>query len=75
MLAGLPDGVIRAKGIVRLTDSPETRRVVQLVGKRWEITPAGPWNDQDVSRLVFIGLPGSIDRDGLQARFPEMTQV
>ncbi len=75
VLNTLPNEVIRAKGIVRLKDSPETRSVFQLVGKRWEITPRGAWTEGELSRLVFIGFPGSIDREELRARFPGMTQV
>ncbi|MFM9108498.1 MAG: CobW family GTP-binding protein [Chloroflexota bacterium] len=70
-LAGsLPDGVIRAKGSLRLAESPETRQVFQLVGKRWEIDPAGAWNPGEASRLVFIGLPGSIERGASLAALP-----
>jgi G3E family GTPase len=74
-IAALPDGVIRAKGILRLAESPDTRSVFQLVGKRWEIDPAGDWNPDESSRLVFIGLPGSIDRDAILSALPGMTSA
>jgi G3E family GTPase len=75
LAASLPDGVIRAKGILRLAESPDTRSVFQLVGRRWEIDPAGDWTPEDSSRLVFIGLPGSIDRDAILSALPGMTSA
>ncbi len=73
LISSLPDGVIRAKGILRLAESPDTRSVVHLVGKRWEIDPAGAWHPGESSRLVFIGLPGSIDRAAILAALPGMS--
>ncbi len=48
--------VLRGKGIVRLRDCPDRRSVVHLVGKRVDITDAGPWSDTDDSQLVLLGL-------------------
>jgi len=58
--------VLRGKGIVRLRDCPDRRSVVHLVGKRVDITDAGPWSDTDDSQLVLLGLRpvlGSLERE------------
>ena len=61
-IAALPDGVLRAKGIVWLTDDPNRQTIFQLVGKRWSLKSGGAWDGrQPGTELVFIGLPGSID--------------
>ena len=60
----LPDGVLRAKGFVRLADDPERAYILQLVGRRWQLAPGEPWDARTpVTRLVVIGLPGSIDEE------------
>lgn len=65
----LPDGIIRAKGVLYLAEEPGQRFVFQLVGKRWSLKPGGDWAGCDPrSQLVMIGLPGSIDPDWLQRR-------
>lgn len=66
--AGLPEGIIRGKGILRLREAPERRTVFQLVGRRWSLKPDEPWGgEQPRTQLVLIGLPGSIDEDLLEA--------
>jgi G3E family GTPase len=60
LVSGLPAGVLRAKGFVHLAEDPEHRYLLQLVGKRWQLTSGEPWGDAPPeTRLVFIGLPGS----------------
>jgi G3E family GTPase len=48
--------VLRGKGIVRFRDSADRRSVVHQVGKRIDITDAGPWSDTDESQLVLLGV-------------------
>jgi G3E family GTPase len=57
VLAMLRDaaGVLRAKGIVRFADAPDRRSVVHLVGRRLDVSDAGPWSDGVASRLVLLG--------------------
>jgi G3E family GTPase len=57
VLAMLRDaaGVLRAKGIVRFADAPDRRSVVHLVGRRLDVSDAGPWSDGIASRLVLLG--------------------
>jgi G3E family GTPase len=68
----LSEGIIRAKGVLYLRENPGQRTIFQLVGKRWSLRPGGDWGDlQPDSRLVMIGLPGSLDA----GRLEEMLQA
>lgn len=42
-LRDLPEEIVRAKGIVRFTDSPHVRSIVQLVGPRIAVSDSGEW--------------------------------
>lgn len=67
-LDGLPGGVLRAKGLLYLRSDPERRSILQLVGNRSMITAGEPWGKQQPeTKLVFIGLPGSIDEERFKA--------
>lgn len=57
----LPTGAVRAKGVLRLREAPDRRTVLQVVGRRFELVDAGPWQPGDTAgQLVVIGLPGSL---------------
>ncbi|MDQ3723778.1 MAG: GTP-binding protein [Actinomycetota bacterium] len=72
-LKALPDGIVRAKGLLHLLEDLERRYVLQLVGRRYSIEADRPWGDATpASQLVVIGLPGSVDVDGLTARFERL---
>ena len=60
-LTALPPGVVRAKGIVRLAGDVTTSYVLQRVGRRTSLLPISAAADAGDSRLVVIGVPGSID--------------
>ncbi len=64
----LPPAIYRAKGIVELADDAR-RVIVQVVGKRVELTRDEPWGDGEVrvSKLVAIGRAGDFDPDALTA--------
>ncbi len=66
-LEALPDGVVRAKGLLALREDPARRYVLQLVGRRYSIEADRAWGDGEapVTQLVVIGLPGSVDPDRL----------
>ena len=64
-LRNLPAGILRAKGVVRPTDG-EGRIVVQLVGKRLEVTRE-PAPAPAESSLVAIGRRGGFDPGALDA--------
>ena len=67
LLDWLPDGVLRAKGFVQLVEDPARRHLLQLVGKRRQLTAGNPWGETEPeTRLVFIGLPGSIQTADIQ---------
>jgi G3E family GTPase len=72
-LPGLPEGVVRAKGILHLREDPSQRYLLQLVGRRYTIAAQRPWGDEPpASRLVVIGLPGSVDALRLDATFADL---
>lgn len=52
----LPKGVLRAKGVIYLSDDPASRYVVQMSGKkRIEVENAGPWISTPKTQFVVIG--------------------
>jgi G3E family GTPase len=68
----LPETVLRGKGFLNLARSPDRRTVFQRVGHRWLMNEGEPWGAlTPVTRLVFIGPRGTLDRaeltDGLRA--------
>ncbi len=70
--AGLPESVIRAKGILYLADTPERRTVFQLVGQRRSMTPGDEWGQaKPETRLVLIGLKNQIDQTAISRTFEE----
>jgi G3E family GTPase len=67
LLAMLRDAkdVLRAKGIVRFADTPQTRSIVHMVGRRIDVIEDGPWTETG-SRLVMLGpkpVLGSLQRE------------
>ncbi len=45
-LEALPDGIVRAKGILQLREDLANRYLLQLVGRRYSIAAIGPWGDE-----------------------------
>ena len=74
-ISALPDGVLRVKGVLHLRDDPSHRYIVQLVGRRGSIERDRPWSDAETpsSRLVMIGLPGSIATERLDAEMARLS--
>lgn len=73
-LKGLPDGIVRAKGLLHLREDPASRYVLQVVGRRFSVTADRPWGaDAPGSQLVVIGLPGSVDAGALDATLAGLT--
>ncbi len=67
-LAALSPSVYRAKGFVCLDDAPGERYLLQLVGPRFSLEPAGGWGlEAPLSSLVFIGAPGAFAEASLPA--------
>jgi G3E family GTPase len=56
-LRTLPPSVFRVKGWARLAHDPEQAYVVQVVGRRVELAPWGPWAERPRrTRLVCVGV-------------------
>jgi G3E family GTPase len=75
-LSSLPQGVVRAKGILRATATPDRRTVVQLVGRRLETSDGGPWSGESVSTLVLLAsrdpsVPDDLGRTAATVLGPE----
>lgn len=50
--------------------------MLQLVGRRYGIEPHRPWGDDEpCSRIVVIGLPGSVDERELDATMLDLSQA
>ena len=62
-LAALPPGVVRAKGILRLAEDTTGDYLLQKVGRRTSLLPlmTAPAAADAGTRLVVIGVPGSVD--------------
>lgn len=54
MLTETSTDVLRAKGIVRFSDSPDRRSIVHMVGRRIDVSEDGPWRGDAESRLVLL---------------------
>lgn len=65
ILDNLPASVVRAKGILRLQHSPQTRTVVQYSAGQLSITAEGAWRNPEQSEIVFITSRGSAATDDL----------
>ncbi len=57
LTGGLTARFVRAKGHVALADDAGVRHLYQQVGRRWSLTPAGPWGElPPTTRIVTIAL-------------------
>lgn len=66
----LPLTIFRSKGFVYLKEAPERKAIVHIVGKRAQLTFAGPWGETTPNtRLVFIGTQGGVNAEKLQLLF------
>jgi G3E family GTPase len=66
----LPGTVYRAKGVVYTTDAPQRRAVLQVVGRRVDISLQDEWGERAPrTQLVVIGAAGSIDANLLEKTF------
>jgi len=66
-LDALPSWLLRAKGTVYSGADPARRYILQLVGRRWTLTPGPAWGDEaPATTLVMIGLKASFEEDVLR---------
>ena len=69
-LRKLPGTVYRAKGFVYTTDAPKRRAVLQLVGRRVDISLQEEWGQRPPrTQIVAIGAAGGIDAGLLERTF------
>ncbi|HZD30878.1 MAG TPA: GTP-binding protein [Candidatus Angelobacter sp.] len=68
----LPASIYRCKGVVHSSDEPSRRAVLQVVGKRVDISLADDWGDRTPrTQIVAIGSPDGLDSSALQAKFEQ----
>ena len=68
--AKLPADIYRAKGVVAASEAPERRAVLQVVGKRVDVSFDGDWGGQAPrTRIVAIGAAGTIAPGELETHF------
>ena len=73
MMQALPSGVLRAKGILWLSDAPGHRSVFQRVGPRYSYVSEDWAGETPHSSLVVIGPSGVMDKDALTRQFGACT--
>jgi G3E family GTPase len=70
MVDQLPPTIFRCKGILNLTDFPDRRAVLQVVGRRASLQLGDPWGaSTPTSQIVVIASHGGLDTHLLQERF------
>jgi G3E family GTPase len=66
----LPGTVYRAKGVVYANDAPRRRAVLQVVGRRVDISLQDDWGERPPrTQIVVIGAPNGIDPVALAKQF------
>jgi G3E family GTPase len=67
----LPVAIYRAKGVIYTADAPQRRAVLQVVGRRVDISLGDEWGERPPrTRIVAIGAPGAIDnKEALRDKF------
>jgi G3E family GTPase len=66
----LPGTIYRCKGIVYAAEAPERRAILQVVGRRADVTLEEEWADRiPRTRIVAIGATGGFDDQELQGHF------
>ncbi len=74
--ARLPQAIYRAKGIVYSADAPEHRAILQVVGRRVDISLEGGWGARTPrTQIVTIGAAEATDTDKLRAAFDQCLAV
>lgn len=58
----LPANIYRCKGVIFTADTPDKRAVLQVIGKRVDITLAEEWGKRPpCTKIVAIGAHGTVD--------------
>jgi G3E family GTPase len=70
MVDQLPSTIFRCKGILNLTEFPQQRAVLQVVGRRASLQLGEPWGAaKPISQIVVIASHGGLDTQVLQQKF------
>jgi G3E family GTPase len=68
----LPASIYRCKGVIHSSDAPERRAVLQVVGKRVDISLQDEWGDRaPQTQIVTIGARDGIEATTLRDRFEQ----
>ncbi len=68
----LPSNIYRAKGVIYTADAPERRAVLQVVGRRVDISLEDEWKGRPRrTQIVAIGAPGAIEKETLHHKFEQ----
>lgn len=66
----LPGSIYRCKGIIYTADAPAWRAVLQVVGRRADVTLQDEWGERKPrTQIVAIGASGSLDAENLREQF------
>ncbi len=66
----LPASIYRCKGVIHSVDEPSRRAVLQVVGKRVDISIENEWGElRPSTRIVAIGAAGGFDAKALEDAF------
>jgi G3E family GTPase len=69
-LRKLPGSIYRAKGVIYSSDAPGERVILQVVGRRVDLSIAEPWGAREPrTQVVVIGAPDRIDTNLLERAF------
>lgn len=66
----LPAGIYRCKGVILSADAPGSRAVLQVVGKRVDISLGSGWSGRPQhTQIVAIGARGAVHPEALRMQF------
>jgi G3E family GTPase len=66
LLARFPIGILRAKGVLLVSQAPEMRGVFHLVGKRASLSFQERWRGRPCNELVILGARGAFNEDAMR---------
>ncbi|MEW6742793.1 MAG: guanitoxin biosynthesis MBL fold metallo-hydrolase GntH [Planctomycetota bacterium] len=68
----LPASIYRAKGVIYTNSAPQRRAVLQVVGRRVDISLEDEWGKRPPrTQIVTIGAAGAIDEEALRDKFEQ----
>ncbi len=64
--------IYRTKGVIYMADAPERRAVLQVVGRRVDISLEDEWGKRlPRTQIVAIGAAGAMDKEALRCKFEQ----